>query len=360
MVASDGPRLMRRTRSSVPRPRTATARRAWAAAAGLALLVACSGGSDDSDDPMAIPRAQPLPSPTTSSPAAPAPAAGDEQRAIWVAAEGGRVLQEVDLRAASVRRTVPVPGAPHNIVVGPGGIVAASLPATGQLVLIEPGGPPVTVDLGGSPHDVKVAGDAFVVANESAARLDLVDRGGRMVGAVELPANPHDIAPSPDGRTLWTSLDGRSEVAVVDVRARAVRDLVPTGGSPHDLLVGPNDDVWVSDWGGGLMVLTASGGVVKVPLGDEPQHLAASPDGKELWVTDNGARQLFVLDAPSRSVVASVPLSGAPHHVVVDRGRVAVADNSGSQVVVVDRSGRQVVGAFAVGSGPHGIAIAPP
>lgn len=122
-----------------------------------------------------------------------------------------------------------------------------------------------------------------------------------------------------------------------------------------------------------------------IPVGQGPHNVQVSPDGKWVWVTNNGdpakaaetmpaekmpkgehgamagAGAVWVIDATTDAVVAKVPVGMHPAHVVVaSDGRTAYITNGGDNTVsVVDTAARRVIGAVPVGASPHGLRITP-
>ena len=125
--------------------------------------------------------------------------------------------------------------------------------------------------------------------------------------------------------------------------------------------------------------------VVTVPVGKMPHNVQVSPDGRTVWVTNNGepgkatdgaahqgmakgehaamgkAGAVWLIDTSSHSVVAKVPVGLHPAHVVVSPdGRFAYITNGGDNTVsVVDTSTKQSVATIPTGKFPHGIRISP-
>jgi DNA-binding beta-propeller fold protein YncE len=291
------------------------------------------------------------------------PVAPRERRSpalVWTAAEAGGSLVEVNTATGRVLRRRPTDGGPHNMTVGPSGTVVAGLYASNRIAIVRDGRLS-TVTLGGRPHDVKIAGGTIVVANEGAGRLDLVSPAGRPMGRIALAANPHDLAIAPGGRIAWVTLDGDDRLAAVNLRTRSVR-YVATGRSPHDLLFSPDARLFVTDWNGALYVFSRSG--VELDgrsLGREAHHLAFTPDGGEVWITDNSLQVIFVLDAQTLQIVARLRTPGAPHHITVTTdGRLAVvADNTHGSLLIYRVSTRRLVRTIQVGAGAHGVWAAP-
>ena len=122
-----------------------------------------------------------------------------------------------------------------------------------------------------------------------------------------------------------------------------------------------------------------------IPVGQGPHNVQVAPDGKLVWVTNNGepgkaadkmpqegtpksehgatggGGEVWAIDAGSDAVVAKVPVGMHPAHVVVSAdGRTAYVANGGANTVsVVDIAARRVVETIPVGATPHGMRLRP-
>lgn len=198
------------------------------------------------------------------------------------------------------------------------------------------------------------------VANEAARRLDLVE-GGEHAASIELKAEPHDLAIAPGRDRAWVTLNGTDELAVVDLGARRVIRYIATGRRPHDILFAPDGKLWVTDWSGPVHVFDRRGKLRgRIALGEESHHLAFTPNGKQVWITDHAANQIFIGDARRLKLVDSLRVSGGPHHVAItaDGRLAAVADHDNGTVTVYDVKRRVRVRTVRVGAGPHGVWMA--
>lgn len=125
--------------------------------------------------------------------------------------------------------------------------------------------------------------------------------------------------------------------------------------------------------------------LASVPVGKMPHNVQVAPDGKLVWVTNNGEPDqaadasadkgmaegdhdaigkpgaVWVIDASSNAIVAKVPVGMHPAHVVVSPdGRVAYVTNGGDNTVsVIDTSTQRVVATIPVGQFPHGLRFNP-
>ena len=127
--------------------------------------------------------------------------------------------------------------------------------------------------------------------------------------------------------------------------------------------------------------------ISSIPVGQGPHNVQVAPDGKWVWVTNNGepAKQdekmptakmpksgngamasagpgaVWAIDTATDKVVSKVPVGMHPAHVVVTPdGRHAYVVNGGdNSVSVVDISALRVVETIPVGASPHGMRISP-
>lgn len=272
-----------------------------------------------------------------------------------MALESGTLVR-VDIGAGTVTARVAAGGAAHNASPVPGAGAAATVAGRGAVAFS--GGPAAVT--GGRPHDVKQAGGGrLVVTDGGGRRLVLVGADRAVEATVDLPGVPHDVAVTGDGAQAWVTLDNSDVVVVADLAARRVASTIATGRRPHDLLFSPSGELWVTDLGGALYPMEAGATVgPELPLGQEAHHLAFSPDGAELWVTDSPGRAVTVVDPRRRAVLDRVALPGSPHHLVVLGDQVAVADNTRGRLLVLDRATRRIVKEIEVGAAPHGVAAA--
>jgi YVTN family beta-propeller protein len=101
-----------------------------------------------------------------------------------------------------------------------------------------------------------------------------------------------------------------------------------------------------------------------IRVGAEPEGVTVSPDGRTVYVANQGSRILSVVDAASRRV-ASVTLRHTPRFVTTSRdGRLIFVsmyekDMSGSGVAVLDDTSHKVVRYLMTGVQPYTLAVSP-
>lgn len=276
----------------------------------------------------------------------------------WVALENDNRLALVDVREGRVVKKKRVAGGPHNLVASHSGrTVVAALWHAERVAIIRKGAVK-HVYLGGAPHDVKIGGRRIVVANQGSNRLQLLSLRGKRRGKVMLRANPHDVAIAPNNYIAWATLEGDDALARVHLKKKKVLRYVSTAEDPHDILFSPGGHLWVTDWNGAVHVYSRKGKHLRSrALGDEAHHLAFTPDGRHVWITDHGAHRVFVIATKTLKVVRSFAINGAPHHVTITRGgaRAVVADHDRGLLRVYSATRLERLLRVRVGKGPHGV-----
>ena len=125
--------------------------------------------------------------------------------------------------------------------------------------------------------------------------------------------------------------------------------------------------------------------LANVRVGKMPHNVQASPDGKRVWVTNNGEPDpapavtahkgmakgdhdamgkpgaVWAIDTATYAVVAKVSVGMYPAHVVVspDSRLAYVTNRCDDTVSVVDTTAQRMVATIAVGKFPHGLRFSP-
>lgn len=93
----------------------------------------------------------------------------------------------------------------------------------------------------------------------------------------------------------------------------------------------------------------------------DPERVAVSHDGRRLYVSEEDAARLAVLDAAGGRVLATVPVGREPEGVRVSpNGRwVLVTSEEDNTVTIVDTKSNAIVGKATVGARPRDLAFSP-
>ncbi len=175
------------------------------------------------------------------------------------------------------------------------------------------------------------------VTNEKSGTLSVIDGpGNQVVATVALGKRPRGLKVSPDGKQLFVALSGS-----------------PAAGPGVDESKLPPPDKSAD----GIGVFDAATLMrVRVIKGvSDPEQLALSHDGKQLFVASEDTGQLVVLDVASGKRLAALKVGGEPEGISVtpDGRYVYVTSEADHQVSVVEVATRKVVARIVVGARPR-------
>lgn len=232
------------------------------------------------------------------------------------------------------------------------------------------------IPTGDFPHEVITSADgktAYVAnygaqqPNNSLSIIDLVAR--KEVKRVDLGGlwRPHGIVES-DGMIYFTSEASRT-VARYNPAKGSVDWVMGTGqSSTHMLVITPDKSkIFTANIASGTVTAINVGGnasaanITHIAVGAQPEAIDISPDGKELWVGQNGDGAVSIIDPATNKVKETFTVGKVPIRIkfTPDGNRVLVSDATAGEFVVVDAKTRKEIKRVSVGGTPVGIQIQP-
>jgi DNA-binding beta-propeller fold protein YncE len=181
------------------------------------------------------------------------------------------------------------------------------------------------------------------------------------------------LAISADGRTLYATRVFAMTLSSIDVASGQVTQTVPLPAEPYTCVVSPDGrTVFVSLWGGRQVVAYAADSLVErmqLDTGEHPSAMVVSPDGKRLFVAsaNSGVVNVFStfsgepLEEISTAMFPEAPRTTTPNAITLSPDgntlNVAVADMNAVAVVNVGNIAHSFVeGFFPTGWYPTGLA----
>lgn len=189
-------------------------------------------------------------------------------------------------------------------------------------------------------------GDAIDVID--VASLELVDRIGPI-------GDPEAFEFSPDGETLYISLEDDAQLGILDLRTYfAGREEKPEltvaevtegdGDDDDDEEDEENGDEDEEEEGEDDDNGVEIEGMSTVEVGEEPEGILVSPDGKTVFVTSEVANMVHVVDTASASIRANIVAGNRPRRFALIPGgdSLWVTNELSGSVSVVDLATMQV------------------
>ena len=194
-----------------------------------------------------------------------------------------------------------------------------------------------------------ITDDRFERTDDSPGRLPTGLRLDPAAALHDVGQMPLAMIPSPEGNRLVLLLNGWHDegVQVVDRATGAVTQTIALPAAFLGLVFAPNgrtlfasggntDVVYIFDWSNGAATLRDSV-VLQVRATPRangvryPSGLAVSPDGRKLYVAENLADSIAVVDIASRRVLQRLATGRYPYAVAATRGGNVYVSNWGGQ-----------------------------
>lgn len=175
-------------------------------------------------------------------------------------------------------------------------------------------------------------------------------------------ATSRNVVTGPNDRRIYVANGSSGYVSMID-RLTVVPQRVQTGPQPEGLALSRDgSELWVSDRQDNSVTILATYGlkqIARFPSGGvDPLRLRFHPNGVEVWVVNRGSRSITLFDVAAASLLGTIELDAEPRSIAFssDGQRAFVTAPKSHQVYVIDVPTHAVLGSFRAGSAPHGLA----
>ena len=177
---------------------------------------------------------------------------------------------------------------------------------------------------------------AVYVTNEGSGDLTVIDATAQSaVATIRLGKRPRGLKASPDHTRLYVALSGSpiagpgvdektlppadksaDGIGVFDLLQGKLLKVLPSGSDPETVAVSADGtQVFVANEDAALasIVDVADGHIAHTfKIGDEPEGTGVTPDGRQLWVTSEEDGAVFVIDLEKHTLVKSIKVGPRP------------------------------------------------
>lgn len=260
-----------------------------------------------------------------------------DQTRLFVSVESDNTVKVVDTRSDTIARTISTTGQPNQLAVTPDGrwvYVAIHNRGTADVIDAQGGKVVKSVEVGRGPHNCYCpASSRFVYVTAIEGRVVRqfdYTQGHTLAQTVHFDGDVRPLCVTHDDRRLFVALYGLHGFAWADLTtgkevARVERLLPPPEQrskfaymDTHGLDLRPGDrELWVTSFiGNGLMVYDVTGAapryVTTVGVGDAPNWLTFSPDGRTCYSANAGDNSITIVDCESRRRLGDVKVGPVP------------------------------------------------
>lgn len=210
-------------------------------------------------------------------------------------------------------------------------------------------------------------GAKAIVVAERYQRLDFYDpRSWAFIKSVPIPWSGVDHGDfSADGRYFLASTEFSGQVVKVDTQTMAYVGRADVGALPVDIKLSPDGKVlYVANQGRhgvSLVDPEAMTEIAFLPTGKGAHGLSVSRDATKLYVSNRMEGTISVIDFATRSVDGKWNVGGSPDmmQVLADGRQLWVANRFQGSASLVDTTTGQATSTVPTGAGAHGIALFP-
>ena len=311
------------------------------------------------------------------------PLAGETLPKVFVTCQSEDMVCAIDLQTEMVARYIQTgsrpnetspPEATHNITLSPdkqffyvnqiaAGVVEKYDAQTFEKL--------AEVQVGLSPAQIRVTADGstlYVSNFDGTFQQEFVSRvdATTMTNTASIDSEgkaPHGVTLSTDERYLYTMNAGSDDISKIDLTVNEVVQRIPiVPGSPpapageaqhepYQSVIAPNGIMFVTCRKSGQVrvVDLAQGKVIdSVNTGARPLIPALKPNGKELWVPNQGSNTVSIIDVETHQVIATISgVLSQPHAVAFtangDRAFVSCENQAGGENLHHPLQGTDVV-----------------
>jgi YVTN family beta-propeller protein len=177
------------------------------------------------------------------------------------------------------------------------------------------------------------------VTNEASGDVTVIDGTTKtVIATAPLGKRPRGIKAAPDGKSLYVALSGSPNagpgvdpktlpppdrsadgIGEIDADTYQVKRIIQAGADPEQLdlsIDGTRIYVANEDAAQVSVVEVASGKIVAtVKVGEEPEGVTIRPDGKIVYVTSEDAGAVFAIDTQTNKVIATIPVGHRPRSI---------------------------------------------
>ena len=166
--------------------------------------------------------------------------------------------------------------------------------------------------------DFSADGSYLMVSTESAGQVVKVDTPTmEIVGMVEVGGSPLDVRLAPEGDIFYVANQGTHGVDLVDADTLQRVGFIPTGQGAHAFAYSRNvSRLFVTNRMEGTITVidTVTREVIDTwDVGGSPDMATVSPDGSQLWVSNRFHGTVEVIDPESGEILKIIPTGGNPH-----------------------------------------------
>jgi YVTN family beta-propeller protein len=243
----------------------------------------------------------------------------DGNRAYVTSPDDDPAWTVIDTAARKVVRRIKLKGGPLGVAAGPDGRVYVANWYASEVVALDPvsGRLLATIGTGDSPSGLAVTTDGgmLAVSNRMSNSVSLIDTATyQPIGVVKICAHPFGIAIDAEARFAYAACVESDAVAVIDLHAKKEVAEIKVGRRPYVVALSGKTGYVTNELAGTVTSfdLATNTPRLTVHVGENPEGLELSADGKRLYVANWDDNSMAVLDSATLAIIRVFPAGDSP------------------------------------------------
>jgi YVTN family beta-propeller protein len=206
------------------------------------------------------------------------------------------------------------------------------------------------------------------IANNTLGEVDVIDTTTYQVTVIPTAAGSRRLCISPAGHRVYcaNNYGAPGSVSVIDTATQQVIATIPVGTAPLGIAVTPNgQEVYVTNQHDGTVSVINTSTltvIATIPTGRLCQRVVITRDGTKVFVQNGFSDTVSAIDTATHTVIATIPVGHRPWTPAIspDDTKVYVCNGHDTTVSVIDIASLTVSATITgVGSGPWDLGFGP-
>ncbi len=158
---------------------------------------------------------------------------------------------------------------------------------------------------------------------------------------------------------------GDSSIQVINIKTNQIVAIIKVGDRPDGICISPDGKrAYVSNWSSSTVsVINTQKNIVitNIPVGYQPIGICVSIDGTKVYVANQFSNTVSVISTLTNQLINNINVGNQPIGVCAspDGTKLYVSNWSDNNISIINTSNNTVVGTIQVGNGPFGINVSP-
>jgi YVTN family beta-propeller protein len=201
-------------------------------------------------------------------------------------------------------------------------------------------------------------------ANETLNEVDVLRASNHaIIASMPTIATPYGMAVTRDGKQIFVSTYDGKNVYEFDAETNVLLSTLQVGSELREITLTPDDKyLYVPDYYANVVhIVTAKGNTLMgdIPVGAAPHMVAFGDGGKYAYVTAEAGQEVTVIDTKTATVVSHIPIASPVGIAASPDGKMIYVASNGYEVAFISVKSQAIVANVSVPGNGRAVAVSP-